>query len=217
MTRKVLNLLKIKYKNCLECNNEFITTGYHMKFCSIECRKKYRNKYMKNRKFEYDKVKIWRINNKKLSIEYKGGKCIVCDYNRCSSALEFHHIDSNEKDFSISHRNISFNNLKKELNKCVLICSNCHREVHDNIIDINNYLYKNINNDKVIRINKIRKKRKKEKKNTIKESQIKQRKVVRPSYEQLVNEINELGYCGVGRKYGVSDNSIRKWKKYYEK
>ena len=45
----------------------------------------------------------------------------------------------------------------------------------------------------------------------------KQRKVERPLYEQLTKEIKEFGYCGVGRKYGVSDNSIRKWKKYYEK
>lgn len=43
------------------------------------------------------------------------------------------------------------------------------------------------------------------------------RKVERPNYEQLLIDINTLGYCGTGRKYGVSDNSIRKWKKYYEK
>ena len=48
---------------------------------------------------------------------------------------------------------------------------------------------------------------------------LKQRKrlVERPSYEQLLDEINEYGYSGTGRKYGVSDNAIRKWKKYYEK
>ena len=39
-----------------------------------------------------------------------------------------------------------------------------------------------------------------------------QRTVERPPYEQLLKEIKELGYCGVGRKYGVSDNAIRKWK-----
>ena len=44
-----------------------------------------------------------------------------------------------------------------------------------------------------------------------------QRKVERPKYEQLLKEIKELGYSGTGRKYKVSDNSIRKWKKYYEK
>jgi len=45
----------------------------------------------------------------------------------------------------------------------------------------------------------------------------KQRKVERPPYEQLIKEINELGWSGTGRKYGVSDNSIRKWVKYYKK
>lgn len=46
---------------------------------------------------------------------------------------------------------------------------------------------------------------------------IHQRKTKRPPYEQLLKEIEELGYCGTGRKYGVSDNAIRKWKKYYNK
>jgi very-short-patch-repair endonuclease/transposase-like protein len=48
-------------------------------------------------------------------------------------------------------------------------------------------------------------------------SHISQRKVERPNYEILLKEIEEMGYVGVGKKYGVSDNSIRKWKKYYEK
>lgn len=45
---------------------------------------------------------------------------------------------------------------------------------------------------------------------------INQRKVNRPEYGQLLNEIEKLGYVGVGRKYGVSDAAIRKWKRYYE-
>jgi predicted nucleic acid-binding Zn ribbon protein len=45
----------------------------------------------------------------------------------------------------------------------------------------------------------------------------KNRKVERPSYEQLKKEVKESSYCAVGRKYGVSDNAIRKWIKYYEK
>lgn len=43
------------------------------------------------------------------------------------------------------------------------------------------------------------------------------RKVERPSYEQLLKEIEESGYVGVGKKYSVSDNAVRKWKKMYEK
>ena len=44
-----------------------------------------------------------------------------------------------------------------------------------------------------------------------------QRKNERPEYESLILQIEELGYTGTGRKYGVSDNTIRKWKKQYEK
>jgi hypothetical protein len=43
------------------------------------------------------------------------------------------------------------------------------------------------------------------------------RKAIRPSHNQLVSEIKEFGYVGVGKRYGVSDNSIRKWVKMYEK
>lgn len=65
-------------------------------------------------------------------IEYKGGKCERCGYNNCPGALDFHHLDPTKKDFSISHiRTCSFNNtIKKELDKCILVCSNCHREIH---------------------------------------------------------------------------------------
>lgn len=61
----------------------------------------------------------------------------------------------------------------------------------------------------------------KEKNNSLTDNQIinneSRRKIGRPSYEVLINEISELGYNGTGRKYGISDNSIRKWKKHYEK
>lgn len=55
------------------------------------------------------------------------------------------------------------------------------------------------------------------KRNKTNEYYLSQRIVERPPYEQLLNEIKELGYSGTGRKYNVSDNTIRKWKKYYEK
>lgn len=73
------------------------------------------------------------------AVEYKGGKCIVCGYNKSIRALQFHHLDPSQKDFGISGSTKSFEKLKPELDKCVLLCSNCHAEVHDNLIDINNY------------------------------------------------------------------------------
>ncbi len=60
-------------------------------------------------------------------------------------------------------------------------------------------------------------KRNKKKKITHFEQSVIQRKVKRPSNEQLQNEVNELGFTGTGKKYGVSDNAIRKWIKFYEK
>jgi len=75
-------------------------------------------------------------NLKSQMVEYKGGCCVRCGYKKYQGALEFHHIDPNEKDFNPSRlKNYSFNErLKNELDKCILVCSNCHREIHDEII-----------------------------------------------------------------------------------
>lgn len=69
---------------------------------------------------------------KVLLVDYFGGKCVLCSYDKCISALEFHHLDPNEKEFSIS---VSGNTralylLIEEAKKCILVCANCHREIH---------------------------------------------------------------------------------------
>ena len=57
--------------------------------------------------------------------------------------LDFHHIDPNEKDFTISqHRSLGKEKLLAEIKKCVCLCSNCHRKVHAGIINLENYLDK---------------------------------------------------------------------------
>lgn len=63
-------------------------------------------------------------------VAYKGGACVRCGYSRCSDALEFHHVDPSQKDFSISGKSLSFEIMKKEVDKCILVCSNCHKEIH---------------------------------------------------------------------------------------
>ena len=73
---------------------------------------------------------IWRQKAKLKLIEYKGGKCERCGYNKCHVALEFHHLNPDEKDFTISGKSWSFERLKKEVDKCILVCSNCHKEIH---------------------------------------------------------------------------------------
>ena len=65
------------------------------------------------------------------AITYKGGSCRICGYSECLAALEFHHVESFGKEFNISDRMTSFDAIRAELDKCVLLCCRCHREVHD--------------------------------------------------------------------------------------
>ena len=64
----------------------------------------------------------WRKRVKLKLVDYKGGKCEKCDYSKCVDALEFHHIDPNEKDFTIGGKSWSFDRLKSEVDKCILVC-----------------------------------------------------------------------------------------------
>lgn len=79
-------------------------------------------------------VVYWRQKVKVKLVEYKGGECQSCGYNKSIKVLQFHHLDPLEKDFSISGKSYSFERMKTEVDKCLLLCSNCHIEVHDEII-----------------------------------------------------------------------------------
>ena len=70
---------------------------------------------------------------KQKAIEYKGGKCENCGYDKCNAALEFHHKNPETKEFSLSKlKNYKFSKaVEEELDKCSLLCANCHREIHD--------------------------------------------------------------------------------------
>jgi hypothetical protein len=73
---------------------------------------------------------------KAQAIAHKGGRCQRCGYNRCDGALEFHHRDPAEKDFSLGHvGTTTFEKIKAELEKCDLLCANCHREVHAQVVE----------------------------------------------------------------------------------
>ncbi len=75
---------------------------------------------------------------KEMALEYSGGKCNICGYDKCNRALIFHHINPKEKDFGLSVRGLtrSWEKVKNELEKCILLCSNCHAEVHDNVTQL---------------------------------------------------------------------------------
>lgn len=80
---------------------------------------------------------LYRRKVKRKAIEYKGGKCIICGYNNCDRNMSFHHIDPKTKDFQISGNHVlSWEKLKKELDKCVLLCCRCHGEVEDGLVKV---------------------------------------------------------------------------------
>ena len=176
-----------------------------------------------NNIIDAEPVSIWRKNLKQRALALFGSKCCVCSYDRCAAALEFHHLDPAQKDFSISQ---AYANPKKwdtivsELEKCVLVCSNCHREIHQGILVLDNKNYILIDTDYRIT----------EKTHhkcacgvTIKLSQKfcspECAGVSKQTNKWLVEkdnilykrDITQLSYADIGKIYGVSDNTIRKW------
>ena len=93
-----------------------------VKFCSTKCK----NKSAVNR---------FRKNLKTKSVEYKGGKCNSCGYSKDIKALQFHHRDPTQKDFGIGANGVTrkWVDVKIELDKCDMLCANCHIEEHSRL------------------------------------------------------------------------------------
>ena len=83
----------------------------------------------RNRSWDQKSVK----NKKEKAVTYKGGKCEKCGYNKCIAALDFHHKNPEEKIYDVkSLMNRKWELIQEEIDKCILLCSNCHREEHWN-------------------------------------------------------------------------------------
>ena len=83
---------------------------------------------------DYAKQKERALSRKLELIRLKGGKCEICGYDKNIAALEFHHLDPNVKSFQLDSRHLSNTTRDKiieELDKCILVCANCHRELHN--------------------------------------------------------------------------------------
>ena len=82
----------------------------------------------------YGNQKLRGLKRKYEYILRRGGKCEYCGYNKNLAALEFHHRNPEEKEFQVDARafsNHSLEKLERELEKCSLLCANCHRERHN--------------------------------------------------------------------------------------
>lgn len=165
----------------------------------------------------------WR-DRKKKAIELMGGKCSKCGYCRNYAALEFHHLDPSQKDFDFNvGRRRSWNKLIVEIKKCVLLCSNCHKEEH----------YPNMAvSDETPESNPSLNWKPVELKPTglcpscqtevfgtkycsQACSKNARRRATRPSRDELARLIETTPFVQIGKMYGVSDNAIRKWANHY--
>lgn len=181
---------------CKNCNN--VKSQYKDKQNNIRY-------YCKNCNNLRTKTSIREFKQK--CIEYKGSKCSKCGYDKCIAALDFHHINKNDKNFQISKNyKKDFLEIKSELDKCVLLCANCHREEHYE--DISFHHKKKIDNSRCLDCNI----KTKYTKRCNKCNNIYRCKNI-PSKEQLEQDLIEFNHnlSAIGRKYSVSDNAVRKW------
>lgn len=134
----------LKTKICSKCKQDRPLSDFNKDKCKKDkysstckkCNNKRAREWRKNNLERDNKnARKWNQKFKQKCIDYKGGKCQVCGYNRCLAALDFHHINPNEKEFDIADRRISrspkkWKLIEKELNKCICVCRNCHQEIH---------------------------------------------------------------------------------------
>jgi hypothetical protein len=176
----------------------------------------------------YEYVKNCRQRLKERLVYIMGGKCCICGYNKCITALEFHHINPEEKDFTLGiNANIGTEKAINEIKKCVLVCSNCHREIHADLINITKQdstfstekaeeILKKIEQLKTHQILYCKKcgvEITKDSKSGLcpKCSSFEQRRVERPTRDELKDMIKALPFTQIAKMYGLTDNSIRKW------
>ena len=159
-------------------------------------------------------------------IQAMGGKCQCCGYDKYDGALELHHINPDEKEFSICDKTyIAWEKIEEELKKCILVCANCQREIEAELIDksLLSSSFDKIKYDIIQQeINNIKIGQKKYCPDCGKEITLRAercpecsykavRVCERPSRDELKEKIRTMSFLEIGRQYGVSDNGIRRW------
>ena len=161
-------------------------------------------------------------------IKVFGSKCCLCGFDIFPSALEFHHVNPEEKSFGLTGSGLmkKMETQLEEAKKCILVCANCHRGIHHENIKIPEN-WKELFDDQIastllqehyeklqfhathckdcgVEISKgaVR---------CEKCSAVAQRNSIRPSREELKDMIRNMPFTKIGERYIVSDNAIRKW------
>lgn len=165
---------------------------------------------------------------KLLAFQLLGGCCSQCGYRKNIAAIDFHHVTPETKEgcWGVISR-ASWDKVVEELKKCVALCKNCHAEHHNPACDVSNLIFGESDANRILN-------------RDIPVGPTKTggcqscgaevfgtkfcsrfcraiptRKVLRPSKEELQKDLGTLNWSKIGRKYGVSDNAVRKWAKAY--
>ena len=115
---------------CEICGAKFETNSYNRKYC-YECSPTDIEKSKK--------ITALRQAMKRQAVKMRGGKCEKCGYDKSIYALQFHHIDPATKSFGLSNGETtkSWAEYQQELQKCILLCANCHAEEHERLDMLN--------------------------------------------------------------------------------
>ncbi len=181
----------------------------------------------------YRYIRTHRLLQKKRIIYVMGGCCALCGYDKCSDAMELHHIDPTKKDFTFSQEFLCRDWNKyvlPELKKCILLCANCHREIH---FQINKgkepFLHTTFIQGRANEISKELQLLKTHKLKYCKfchsiissqatvcqkcfvEQKAQKSKINTIDRNILKDKIRNESFLSIGEQYGVTDNTIRKW------
>ena len=134
-------------KNCVVCDTQ--VSGQKNKYCSNKCKQKAHYDRVKDQTNTYHSQTLRALSRKIELINLKGGECSRCGYKNNLAALHFHHLDPNIKEIKLDLRRLGNNKMEillKEVDKCVLLCANCHAEEHNpdyEIDKVNSFLLEN--------------------------------------------------------------------------
>lgn len=120
------------HKVCGKCGLTKPISEFYLRKDKSAFRSDCKDCFLKN---QYQNVR----KRRRLCLDLKGGKCIVCGYDRCARSLALHHLDPTKKDPAFAKMLGHYNpngKAKTELDKCVLVCANCHGEIHSGLIDL---------------------------------------------------------------------------------